>query len=196
MLRGPHTLLVSNSLDIPSMLPRESNASVIKMTASLVFKNVAEEDLSKLYTCRLESVTGPQSSVTITLARKGKQDGMVERRLCLCFLTVSAVYCKAQTRSADVAAVSNPHVQITRTLHGGLLLWIKLCVPYIPTAAPSSLSLALGIAAVVLVILVTIAVLVKLKMDTCTLCGTICCHHKPSGGILFAFDTHTFVYTV
>ncbi|KAM8893650.1 uncharacterized protein AB9W97_010674 [Spinachia spinachia] len=47
---------------------RESNATVIKMTASLVFKHVAEENLSKRYTCKLESVSGPPSSITITLA--------------------------------------------------------------------------------------------------------------------------------
>ncbi|TNN74491.1 Interleukin-1-binding protein [Liparis tanakae] len=48
----------------------ESNAAEIKMTASLVFKKVSEEDLTKTYTCRLDAVSGPSSFVTITLAQK------------------------------------------------------------------------------------------------------------------------------
>lgn len=37
------------------------------MTASLVFKNVSVEDLSKNYTCKLESSDEPSSFVTIML---------------------------------------------------------------------------------------------------------------------------------
>ncbi|XP_029310793.1 interleukin-1 receptor accessory protein-like 1-B isoform X2 [Cottoperca gobio] len=48
----------------------EINAEEITMTASLVFKKVSEEDLTKNYTCRLDTVTGPSSFVTITLAQK------------------------------------------------------------------------------------------------------------------------------
>ncbi|XP_039991416.1 interleukin-1 receptor-like 1 isoform X2 [Xiphias gladius] len=49
---------------------RENNAEEIKMTASLVFRKVSEEDLSKNYTCKLESVYQTSSFVTITLAKK------------------------------------------------------------------------------------------------------------------------------
>ncbi|XP_070691781.1 uncharacterized protein [Pempheris klunzingeri] len=45
----------------------------IMMTASLVFRKVSEEDLSKHYTCKLESVSVPSSFVTITLAKKGER---------------------------------------------------------------------------------------------------------------------------
>ncbi|XP_074475297.1 interleukin-18 receptor 1-like [Sebastes fasciatus] len=48
----------------------ENNTEEIKMTASLVFKTVSEEDLSKTYTCILQSSSGPSSSVTINLAQK------------------------------------------------------------------------------------------------------------------------------
>ncbi|XP_044048601.1 interleukin-1 receptor accessory protein-like [Siniperca chuatsi] len=48
----------------------ENNTEEIKMTASLVFKKVSEEDLSKNYTCKLECVSGLSSFVTITLAQK------------------------------------------------------------------------------------------------------------------------------
>ncbi|XP_041792026.1 interleukin-18 receptor 1-like [Chelmon rostratus] len=41
-----------------------------KMTASLFFKKVSEEDLSKKYTCKLDTDNEPSSSVTITLAQK------------------------------------------------------------------------------------------------------------------------------
>lgn len=40
------------------------------MTASLVFKKVSEEDLSKKYTCKLETDNQSSSSVTITLKQK------------------------------------------------------------------------------------------------------------------------------
>ncbi len=43
----------------------------LKMTASLVFKKVSKEDLSKNYTCILETDNGqPSSYVTITLAQR------------------------------------------------------------------------------------------------------------------------------
>ncbi|XP_039989007.1 interleukin-18 receptor 1-like [Xiphias gladius] len=49
---------------------RENNAEEIKMTASLVFRKVSEEDLSKNYTCKLETVYQTSSFVTITLIKK------------------------------------------------------------------------------------------------------------------------------
>ncbi|KAG8001289.1 Interleukin-18 receptor 1 [Nibea albiflora] len=50
--------------------PIENDTEGIKMTASLVFKKVSEEDLSKNYTCKLESDSQPSIFVTITLAQK------------------------------------------------------------------------------------------------------------------------------
>lgn len=49
-------------------LSRESDEMEIRMTASLVLKNVSAKDLSKNYTCKLETTSDPSSSVTITLA--------------------------------------------------------------------------------------------------------------------------------
>ncbi|XP_049910280.1 interleukin-18 receptor 1-like isoform X3 [Epinephelus moara] len=60
----------NNSFPVFYNITREKNAGEIKMTASLVFKKVSEEDLSKNYTCKLASVSGHSSSVTITLAQK------------------------------------------------------------------------------------------------------------------------------
>ncbi|XP_029987039.1 interleukin-18 receptor 1-like isoform X2 [Sphaeramia orbicularis] len=49
---------------------QDINDEETKMTASLIFKNVSEKDLSKHYTCKLISVSEPPSFVTITLAQK------------------------------------------------------------------------------------------------------------------------------
>ncbi|XP_063736763.1 X-linked interleukin-1 receptor accessory protein-like 2 [Eleginops maclovinus] len=48
----------------------EINADKIQMTAALVFKEVSEEDLLQNYTCKLQTVTGRSSFVTIALAQK------------------------------------------------------------------------------------------------------------------------------
>ncbi|XP_041790781.1 interleukin-1 receptor-like 1 isoform X2 [Chelmon rostratus] len=48
----------------------EYDTEEIKMTATLVLKKVSEEDLSKKYTCKLDTDNEPSSSVTITLAKK------------------------------------------------------------------------------------------------------------------------------
>ncbi|XP_054464975.1 interleukin-18 receptor 1-like [Anoplopoma fimbria] len=61
---------MNNSFPVFYNYTRESNAAEIKMKASLVFKSVSQEDLSKSYTCRLDSLSGPSSFVTITLAQK------------------------------------------------------------------------------------------------------------------------------
>ncbi|XP_042349052.1 uncharacterized protein LOC121947919 [Plectropomus leopardus] len=60
----------NNSFPVFYNYTRESHAGKIKMTASLVFKEVSQEDLSKTYTCKLQSVSPPSSSVTISLAQK------------------------------------------------------------------------------------------------------------------------------
>ncbi|XP_034077173.1 uncharacterized protein LOC117549400 isoform X2 [Gymnodraco acuticeps] len=49
---------------------KEKNADKIKMTASLVFKKVSDEDLFKNYTCKLQTVTGRSTFVTISLSQK------------------------------------------------------------------------------------------------------------------------------
>ncbi|KAJ4938032.1 hypothetical protein JOQ06_002659 [Pogonophryne albipinna] len=49
---------------------KERNDEEINMTASLVFKKVSDEDLLKNYTCKLQTVAGPSTSVTISLSQK------------------------------------------------------------------------------------------------------------------------------
>ncbi|XP_068586732.1 interleukin-18 receptor 1-like [Cebidichthys violaceus] len=68
-LDGKSEVETNNSFPVFYNYTRENNAGVRKMTASLVFKSVSEEDLSKSYTCSLESVS-VNSNVTITLAQK------------------------------------------------------------------------------------------------------------------------------
>ncbi|XP_037549069.1 uncharacterized protein LOC119425605 [Nematolebias whitei] len=50
---------------------RTKTSAETKMTASLVFRKVSEEDLLKNYTCKLESNHQPSTSVTVTIRRKG-----------------------------------------------------------------------------------------------------------------------------
>ncbi|KAA8595858.1 hypothetical protein FQN60_011149 [Etheostoma spectabile] len=69
-LSGKSLVETDNSLPVFSNYTREKNDGEINMTASLVFKKVSEEDLSKNYTCKLESVSGHSSFVTINLAQK------------------------------------------------------------------------------------------------------------------------------
>lgn len=49
----------------------DSTGTEIKITASLVFREVSAEDLSKHYTCKLESERPPSTSITVTLEQKG-----------------------------------------------------------------------------------------------------------------------------
>ncbi|XP_074521753.1 X-linked interleukin-1 receptor accessory protein-like 2 isoform X2 [Halichoeres trimaculatus] len=69
-LSGTSFVESNNSLPVFYNYTREQNAEGTKMTASLVFRKVSKEDLSKSYTCKLESVDQPASFVTITLAKK------------------------------------------------------------------------------------------------------------------------------
>ncbi|KAF1392672.1 hypothetical protein PFLUV_G00030490 [Perca fluviatilis] len=64
--------LVETDISLPVFynFTRENNDGELKMTASLVFKKVSEEDLSKNYTCKLQSVSEHSSFVTINLAQK------------------------------------------------------------------------------------------------------------------------------
>ncbi|XP_068586730.1 interleukin-18 receptor 1-like isoform X2 [Cebidichthys violaceus] len=66
---GKSEVETNNSFPVFYNYTRENNDGETKMTASLVFKSVSEEDLSKSYTCSLESVS-ENSNVTITLAQK------------------------------------------------------------------------------------------------------------------------------
>lgn len=52
-------------------LSRESDEMKIWMRASLILKKVSAKDLSKNYTCKLETTSDPSSSVTVTLAQEG-----------------------------------------------------------------------------------------------------------------------------
>ncbi|XP_056268908.1 interleukin-18 receptor 1-like isoform X5 [Pseudoliparis swirei] len=67
---GKSEVETNNSFPVFYNYTREVKGAEIKMTASLVFKKVSEEDLSKSYTCRLDAVSGSSSFVTITLAQK------------------------------------------------------------------------------------------------------------------------------
>ncbi|XP_037610983.1 interleukin-1 receptor type 1-like isoform X2 [Sebastes umbrosus] len=69
-ISGKSVVETNNSFPVFYNTTWENNAGEIKMTASLVFKTVSEEDLSKTYTCILQSVSGPARSVTINLAQK------------------------------------------------------------------------------------------------------------------------------
>ncbi|XP_056245125.1 interleukin-18 receptor 1-like [Seriola aureovittata] len=69
-ISGGSVMFKNPSLPVYYNTTREKNAEEIKLTASLVFKKVSEEDLSKNYTCKLESVSNPPSFVTITLVQK------------------------------------------------------------------------------------------------------------------------------
>ncbi|XP_036952492.1 interleukin-18 receptor 1-like [Acanthopagrus latus] len=59
-----------NSSPVFYKFNNEHNAEETKLTASLVFNKVSEEDLAKTYSCKLESESGPSSFVSITLAKK------------------------------------------------------------------------------------------------------------------------------
>ncbi|XP_034536818.1 uncharacterized protein LOC117810922 isoform X2 [Notolabrus celidotus] len=65
------TSFVERNNSLPVFYNYTRDAEGMKMTASLVFRKVSEEDLSKSYTCKLESDNQPSSFVTITLAQKG-----------------------------------------------------------------------------------------------------------------------------
>ncbi|XP_076587251.1 interleukin-18 receptor 1-like [Chaetodon auriga] len=69
-LSGDSFVERNSSLPVFYNYTHEYDSDEIKMTASLVFKKVSEEDLSKKYTCKLDSDNVPSSSVTITLAQK------------------------------------------------------------------------------------------------------------------------------
>ncbi|XP_022624036.1 interleukin-1 receptor type 1-like [Seriola dumerili] len=70
-ISGGSVMFKNPSLPVYYKTTREKNAEKIKLTASLVFKKVSEEDLSKNYTCKLESVSNNLPSfVTITLVQK------------------------------------------------------------------------------------------------------------------------------
>ncbi|XP_054464962.1 interleukin-18 receptor 1-like [Anoplopoma fimbria] len=79
---------MNNSFPVFYNYTRVSNGAEIKIKASLVFKSVSQEDLSKSYTCKLESAFGPSSFVTITLAQKARPSYV---SLALCIVGVMVV---------------------------------------------------------------------------------------------------------
>ncbi|XP_056268906.1 interleukin-1 receptor type 1-like isoform X3 [Pseudoliparis swirei] len=79
---GKSEVETNNSFPVFYNYTREVKGAEIKMTASLVFKKVSEEDLSKSYTCRLDAVSGSSSFVTITLAQK---DGKSYDAFVMCY---------------------------------------------------------------------------------------------------------------
>ncbi|XP_056881795.1 interleukin-1 receptor type 2-like isoform X2 [Takifugu flavidus] len=70
-LSGDSFLDTNESLPVYYNYTSESTGTEIKMTASLVFREVSAEDLSKRYTCKLESESVPSTFVTVTLEQKG-----------------------------------------------------------------------------------------------------------------------------
>ncbi|XP_055088524.1 interleukin-18 receptor 1-like [Periophthalmus magnuspinnatus] len=60
----------SDSLRVKTSFSKENMDEGQKMTASLIFKEVYEEDVSAVFTCILESVSQEPISVNITLAQK------------------------------------------------------------------------------------------------------------------------------
>ncbi|XP_078102002.1 interleukin-1 receptor accessory protein-like [Sander vitreus] len=71
-LIGKSFVETDNSLPVFYNYTWNNNTGKIMTTVSLIFKKVSEEDLSKNYTCKLESVSGHSSFVTINLAQKSR----------------------------------------------------------------------------------------------------------------------------
>ncbi|XP_070765626.1 interleukin-18 receptor 1-like [Enoplosus armatus] len=69
-LSGNSFVGTNNNLPVFYNYTKEKNTEEIKMTASLVFKQVSEKDLSENYTCKLDTDHQYSSFVTIILVRK------------------------------------------------------------------------------------------------------------------------------
>ncbi|KAM9367003.1 interleukin-1 receptor type 1-like [Symphorus nematophorus] len=69
-LSGTSFVEKNDSVTVVYNYTHDPDTEEIKVTASLVFKKVSEEELSKNYTCKLETESQPSSFVTITLAQK------------------------------------------------------------------------------------------------------------------------------
>lgn len=69
-LSGTSFVETDNSLPVFYNYTRVKNAKEERMTASLVFNKISEEDLLRNYTCKLESSHQSSSFVTITLTQK------------------------------------------------------------------------------------------------------------------------------
>uniref|UniRef100_A0A3B5AHJ4 Uncharacterized LOC103365197 n=1 Tax=Stegastes partitus TaxID=144197 RepID=A0A3B5AHJ4_9TELE len=87
-LSGESFVETNSSLPFFYNYTRGKNADKNKVTASLVFKKVSEEDLSRSYTCKLESAHQPSSFVTITLTQKARPFSL---SLTLCIVAIAAV---------------------------------------------------------------------------------------------------------
>ncbi|XP_067349151.1 interleukin-1 receptor type 1-like [Channa argus] len=71
-LNGTSFVETNNNFSVFYNSTRKEHNGEIKMTASLVFKKVSEEDLSRNYTCKLESQAQVPSFVNITLTQKAQ----------------------------------------------------------------------------------------------------------------------------
>ncbi|XP_055010723.1 interleukin-1 receptor type 1-like [Boleophthalmus pectinirostris] len=84
----------TSSVDSDTNLRVFSNSTIlsdnkeIQMTASLIFKEVLEEDLSKDFTCKLESVSVPSSFVTISLEQKKQETSDFPIVLCVSIVVI------------------------------------------------------------------------------------------------------------
>ncbi|XP_054900719.1 uncharacterized protein LOC129369392 [Poeciliopsis prolifica] len=97
----------------------------VNMTASLVFKDVTEEDLLKKYTCKLESDHQQSSFITISLAEKRTTARLVWFFPVLCTLAVTAVVlivalflvCHVKrSKYSSCRSEENPPIQIMQFL--------------------------------------------------------------------------------
>ncbi|XP_011608353.2 interleukin-1 receptor accessory protein-like isoform X1 [Takifugu rubripes] len=77
-LSGDSFVDTNESLPVYYNYTSDSTGTEIKMTASLVFREVSAEDLSKRYTCKLESESVPSTFVTVTLEQKASLNFLVE----------------------------------------------------------------------------------------------------------------------
>ncbi|XP_068455491.1 interleukin-18 receptor 1-like [Clinocottus analis] len=91
-LVGTSEVETNSSFPVFYNYSREGDASEMKITASLVFRKVSEDNLSKNYTCRLDPVSGPSRSVSITLTQKARPSYV---SLALCVGGVVAVMVSA-----------------------------------------------------------------------------------------------------
>ncbi|XP_070821668.1 interleukin-18 receptor 1-like [Chaetodon trifascialis] len=92
-LSGDSFVERNSSLPVFYNYTHEYDSEETKMTASLVFKKVSEDDLSKKYTCKLDSDSIPSSSVTITLAQKVAVHAKLKMDIALLLRDTLACYC-------------------------------------------------------------------------------------------------------
>ncbi|XP_069553667.1 interleukin-18 receptor 1-like [Brachyistius frenatus] len=92
-LSGKSFVETNNSLPVFYTLTSENNSREQKVIASLVFQKVSYEDLSKQYTCKLESDHQLPSFVTITLTQKGASSLPLVFCITVVLIVVTIVVC-------------------------------------------------------------------------------------------------------